>query len=53
MVTFLKAWKDLRAEKADYPTGTPSTVTIPSTTVVALLADWGGDNPQHGTFRTS
>lgn len=45
MVTFLKAWKDLKHERADYPVNTPQTVQIPSTTVVALLADWGGDNP--------
>jgi len=31
-------------DRAPYPTGLPDSVTIPENCVVALLADWGGDN---------
>ncbi len=31
-------------DRAPYPTGLPDSLTIPANCVVALLADWGGDN---------
>ena len=43
--SILKEWKNLRFERAPYPTGTPQVVKLPSRATVALLADWGGDNP--------
>ena len=45
MVSFLQAFKDLRHERADYPCGVPEVTLFPSNAVIALLADWGGDNP--------
>jgi hypothetical protein len=43
--SFLKAWKDLRIAKAPYPAGTPRTIPFKDECSIALLADWGGDNP--------
>jgi hypothetical protein len=43
--SILKEWKNLRFERAPYPTGTPQLVRLPPKATVALLADWGGDNP--------
>ena len=43
--SILKEWKDLKFERAPYPSGTPKSGQLPSNAVVALLADWGGDNP--------
>lgn len=37
-------WKKLPTGRAPYPVGTPKTAEIPDVTIVALLADWGGDN---------
>lgn len=41
----LKAWTDLKFERAPYPPGTPKVIQFPANAIVALLADWGGDNP--------
>jgi len=41
----LTAWKDLKSERAPYPPGTPSVIALPPNATIALLADWGGDNP--------
>jgi Calcineurin-like phosphoesterase len=43
--SILKEWKGLQFEKAPYPAGTPKTIQLPPNAIVALLADWGGDNP--------
>ena len=43
--SFLKAWKELPFGNAPYPAGTPETLTFDDECMVALLADWGGDNP--------
>jgi len=43
--SILKEWKNLRFERAPYPGGTPQTITLHPNATVALLADWGGDNP--------
>jgi hypothetical protein len=43
--SILREWKNLRFERAPYPLGRPQLVDIPSNARVALLADWGGDNP--------
>jgi|SRR5579872_65945 len=43
--SILKEWKSFRFEKAPYPQGTPQPIQLPSNATVALLADWGGDNP--------
>ncbi len=45
LTSFLKEWKQLRFERAPYPKGTPSTIILEDDAVVALLSDWGGDNP--------
>ncbi len=36
--------KQLRAERALFPPGTPETMPLPDNTTIVLLADWGGDN---------
>jgi Calcineurin-like phosphoesterase len=41
----IESWKDLKFAKASYPYGVPSALPLPDTCTVALLADWGGDNP--------
>jgi hypothetical protein len=41
----LKEWNGLKFEKAPYPSGTPQSVQLPPNAKIALLADWGGDNP--------
>jgi len=41
----IEAWKDLRFAKAPYPPGVPTTLPLDETSTIALLADWGGDNP--------
>ena len=41
----IEAWNDMRFTKAPYPAGAPTTLTLEETCSVALLADWGGDNP--------
>ena len=43
--SILREWKNLRFERAPYPAGTPQLVKLPPNAKVALLADWGGDNP--------
>lgn len=43
--SILKEWKNLRFERAPYPAGTPQPVKLPPKATIALLADWGGDNP--------
>lgn len=45
LTSFLKEWKELRFERAPYPPGTPTTIRLSDNTTIALLADWGGDNP--------
>jgi hypothetical protein len=45
ITSILKEWKNLRFERSPYPPGTPQPVTLPPTATIALLADWGGDNP--------
>ena len=41
----LEAWKDIKLAKAPYPQGIPTTQRLDETCTIALLADWGGDNP--------
>jgi Calcineurin-like phosphoesterase len=43
--SILKEWKNLKFDKAPYPPGVPQTIQLPPSAKVALLADWGGDNP--------
>jgi hypothetical protein len=43
--SILKEWKNLKFEKAPYPPGVPQPIQLPQNAKVALLADWGGDNP--------
>ncbi len=43
--SILKEWKSLKFEKAPYPPGVPEPIQLPPNAKVALLADWGGDNP--------
>lgn len=43
--SFINAWKQLRFERAPYPSGIPQAFPFPEVCKVALLADWGGDNP--------
>jgi hypothetical protein len=43
--SILKEWTSLKFGKAPYPQGVPGTIPLPPTAKVALLADWGGDNP--------
>lgn len=43
--SILKEWKTLSFERAPYPQGTPETIELPQNVTIALLADWGGDNP--------
>jgi hypothetical protein len=45
IASFIQAWKQLRFERADYPKGVPAPISFPEECKVALLADWGGDNP--------
>jgi hypothetical protein len=41
----IEAWKDLRVSKAAYPPGAPTSVPLDAVCTIALMADWGGDNP--------
>ncbi len=41
----IEAWHEIKFTKAEYPAGLPTTSTLPEVCTVALLADWGGDNP--------
>jgi len=41
----VEAWKDIKFAKAPYPPGVPATLPLDETCTIALLADWGGDNP--------
>ena len=41
----VEAWRQLAFEKAPYPSGVPTTLPLDETCTIALLADWGGDNP--------
>ncbi len=41
----VEAWRAVRFAKAPYPQGAPPTRPFAETCTVALLADWGGDNP--------
>jgi hypothetical protein len=41
----MEAWKDIQFANAPYPRGTPATLPLDETSTIALLADWGGDNP--------
>lgn len=43
--SILREWKSLTFGKAPYPAGTPQTIVLPPNATIALLADWGGDNP--------
>ena len=43
--SILKEWKSLKFVKAPYPPGIPQPIQLPPNAKVALLADWGGDNP--------
>jgi hypothetical protein len=43
--SILKEWKNLRFERAPYPAGTPQVIKLSPKATIALLADWGGDNP--------
>ncbi len=43
--SLLEAWKGLSFEKAKYPAATPASILFPDVCKIALLADWGGDNP--------
>ena len=45
ILSILREWKNLRFERAPYPMGTPQPITLRRNSTVALLADWGGDNP--------
>jgi Calcineurin-like phosphoesterase len=35
---------NLRDTRAPFPPGVPETISLPDSVVIALLADWGGDN---------
>ena len=41
----LEAWQESTLIKAPYPPGVPAPLPLPEVGTVALLADWGGDNP--------
>ena len=41
----IEAWKEIKFVRAPYPPGAPTTLRLDETAKVALLADWGGDNP--------
>lgn len=41
----IEAWQEIKLIKAPYPAGTPTIVPLAEVGTVALLADWGGDNP--------
>jgi predicted phosphodiesterase len=41
----VESWTDLKFAKAPYPSGVPVTLPLDDTCTIALLADWGGDNP--------
>lgn len=41
----VEAWKDIKFARAPYPSGVPGTLFLDETCTIALLADWGGDNP--------
>lgn len=43
--SILKEWKALKFFKAPYPPGVPNPIQVAPNAKVALLADWGGDNP--------
>lgn len=43
--SILTEWKNVKFVKAPYPRGAPQTIALPPNATVALLADWGGDNP--------
>jgi hypothetical protein len=45
LTSVLREWKNVRFERAPYPIGTPKPATLAGDAKVALLADWGGDNP--------
>ena len=45
LTSILKEWKQIRFERAPYPSGIPQTLPLSAAAKVALLADWGGDNP--------
>jgi Calcineurin-like phosphoesterase len=41
----IESWKDLKFEKSPYPKDVPVVLPLDETAMIALLADWGGDNP--------
>ena len=41
----IEAWRELRTARASYPSGVPDVLDLDETCTIALLADWGGDNP--------
>lgn len=45
LVSLLSALRQVAKNQADYPEGIPETITFDDECSVALLADWGGDNP--------
>jgi hypothetical protein len=45
LTSILKEWKQIRFERAPYPSGVSKRVPLAEDATVALLADWGADNP--------
>lgn len=41
----IEAWKEMGTAKASYPIGVPAVLPLDESCTIALLADWGGDNP--------
>ncbi len=41
----IEAWKEMKFTRASYPPGVPASLPLDETCTIALLADWGGDNP--------
>lgn len=41
----IEAWKDIKISEAPYPPGVPTSLPLDETCTIALMADWGGDNP--------
>ena len=41
----IEAWKEVKLDLAPYPNGNPEPITFGNDASIALLADWGGDNP--------
>ncbi len=41
----IEAWREVKLINAPYPPGVPTMIPLPEECNIALLADWGGDNP--------